>query len=322
MNNGRPVRVGALIWSQYTDWAALMAAASAADDLGYDAVWSCDHLMPIKGNPDGPIHEALMTLAGWAATTRHARLGLMVAANTFRHPALLLKMMTALDHMSGGRAVLGLGAAWFELEHRTFGLDFGAGIGERLDRLDEAAAMIRTMLDGRAATSRGPHYSVIGARNEPPPLQSAMPLLIGGAGERRTLATVARYADAWNIGVEPTEARRKDEVLREWCLRVGRDDSEIERTIAVGSIVIRDRSRDGRSVAAAIGRHNGGWEEPMLVGSATAIVDRLAPFIELGFRTLHIDMPAPFDRETLERFASEVKPALQALAAADRSSIR
>ena len=116
------VRAGVLIWSQFTTWADLMRAGCLADDLGYDDIWSWDHLVALKGDPAGPIFEASMTLAGWAGVTRRARLGTMVAANTFRSPALLAKMVTALDHMTGGRAVLGLGAGWFEPEHTAFGL--------------------------------------------------------------------------------------------------------------------------------------------------------------------------------------------------------
>jgi alkanesulfonate monooxygenase SsuD/methylene tetrahydromethanopterin reductase-like flavin-dependent oxidoreductase (luciferase family) len=309
-----PVRVGVLVWSQCTGWQALMRAAHRADKLGYDAIWAWDHLVSIKGDARGSIHEAFMTLAGWAATTRGARLGVMVAANTFRNPALVVKMITALDHMSAGRAVLGLGAAWFEPEHRAFGFEFGASAGERLDRLDEAAALVRALLDGGTASARGPHYSAQGVTNRPRPLQSHLPLLIGGNGERKTLATVARYADAWNFGGDIALARHKDQVLREWCHRVGRDEREIERTAGVGPIVIRDTTADARRTGARIGAHNGGWDEPMLAGPSDMIVEHLAPFVELGFRTLHFDLPAPFDQETLERFVGEVKPALQALA--------
>ena len=316
MTTPTTVRVGALIWAQYTEWSAMMEAAALADRLGYDDIWAWDHLVPIMGREDGPIHEAFITLAGWAAATRQARLGTMVAANTFRNPALAVKMVTALDHMSGGRMVLGLGAAWFEPEHRVFGFDFGAGPGERLDRLDEAAALVRGMLDGRTSSARGPHYSADGIANVPPPVQAKLPLLIGGGGERKTLQTVARYADIWNIGGDLAEVRHKDEVLRDWCDKVGRDQSEIERSVSIGPVIIRDTVDSALQVARAIGRHNGDWDEPMLLGCPNLVVDLVAPFVELGFRTIHFDLPAPFDGETLERFVGDVKPALQAVAAA------
>jgi alkanesulfonate monooxygenase SsuD/methylene tetrahydromethanopterin reductase-like flavin-dependent oxidoreductase (luciferase family) len=309
-----PVRIGALVWTQHTSWPDLMDAGRRADEAGLDDLWVWDHLLPIKGRPEGPIFEPLMTLAGWASRTSRVRIGPMVAANTFRNPALLVKMITALDHMTAGRAILGLGAGWYEDEHRAFGIEYGESTGQRLDWLDEAAAMVRALLHGEVATARGPHFSMDEVANDPPPVQARLPLLIGGSGARKTLATVARYADVWNTGGDVTEARAKDALLREWCQRVGRDESTIERSIGVGPIVIRDRRADATRVAEATGRLNGGWDEPITTGSPAEIVDRIAPYVEIGFRTIHFDVPAPFDAQTMERFASEVRPALDRVA--------
>lgn len=310
MTRADGLSVGALIWSQHTDWQGLMAAGAAADRAGIDQIWSWDHLLPLHGRSDGPIFEALMTVAGWAAVTERATLGLMVAANTFRNPALLVKMVTALDHMSGGRAAFGLGAGWYEPEHKAFGFDMGTGIGERLDRLDEAAQLIRDLMRDGRATSRGTHYHAVDVANDPPPVQVRIPLVIGGGGERRTLATVARYADAWNAGGDVDEVRHKDGVLRDWCVRVGRDQAEITRTVGVGPIVIRSTVELARRAADAITAHNLGQGDDARVGTPALIVEQLTPFVELGFRTIHFDLPAPFDRETLERMAGEVGPAL------------
>jgi alkanesulfonate monooxygenase SsuD/methylene tetrahydromethanopterin reductase-like flavin-dependent oxidoreductase (luciferase family) len=312
LTGGRPIRSGALIWSQYTDWTDLMAAASRAERSGCDDLWALDHLMPVNGSPNGPIFESVMTLAGWASVTSTARLGLMVAANTFRHPMLLLKSITALDHLSSGRAVLGLGAGWFEPEHVAFGIPFGGSMGTRLDWLEDAARDLRRLLDG------DPVHEVDadrpGATNVPPPVQRRMPLLIGGAGERRTLAIVARYADIWNIGAELPVARHKVGRLEEWCHQVGRDPAEIERSLGIGAVVIRDSVVEGRRVARGMARRNGGWSDGPSVVGPTELVDRLAPYLELGFTTFHLDLPAPFDTQTLERFAGEVSPALRAVA--------
>jgi alkanesulfonate monooxygenase SsuD/methylene tetrahydromethanopterin reductase-like flavin-dependent oxidoreductase (luciferase family) len=301
-----------LIWSQFTTWPELMRAASVADGVGFDDIWSWDHLVPIKGDPDGPIFEAIVTVAGWAQVTTRARLGLMVAANTFRDPAVLLKTVTALDHLSGGRMVLGLGGGWFEEEHRRFGLPFGSGHGERLRWLDEAAAMLRTLLDGGTIAGPGDRYAPRDLANRPAPVQARMPLLIGGGGEQRTLQTVARYADMWNIGEDLEIARRKVEVLDAWCGRVDRDPREIERSMGLGPVILRERRREGRRVVEAMQIHNGHWSEPMDVLDSNELIDRLIPYLALGFRTFHIDAPAPFDVETLERFATEVIPALRA----------
>ena len=211
------IKVGVLPWGQRTDWPSLQAIGRRADELGYDSLWTWDHLYPIQGDWRGPIFEGYMILAGWAAVTSRATLGLMVGANTFRNPALTVKLATTLDHMSDGRAVLGIGGAWFEREHDAFGIEFGSGFGERLDWLDEAVALMRDMLTDESATARGPRYHATAVRNDPPPLQARLPILIGGDGERKTLATVARYADAWNTGGDIDFVRHKDEVLRRWC---------------------------------------------------------------------------------------------------------
>ena len=189
------IKVGALPWGQRIDWASLQHIGQRADELGYDSLWTWDHLYPIQGDWRGPIFEGYLILAGWAAVTSRATLGLMVGANTFRNPALTVKLATTLDHMSNGRAILGIGGAWFEREHEAFGIEFGSGFGERLTWLDEAAELMRDMLRDGTATARGPRYQAASVRNDPPPIQPRLPILIGGDGEKKTLATVARYAD-------------------------------------------------------------------------------------------------------------------------------
>ncbi len=305
------VKIGALIWPQYTEWEPLRDAGARADELGFDSIWTWDHLYPIVGDWRGPIFEGYLTLTGWAAVTERATLGLMVGANTFRNPALVAKTVTTLDHISGGRAVLGIGGAWFGREHEAYGIDFGAGFGERLDWLDEAVEVMRAMLDGQPATARGERYHAKAVRNDPSPVQERLPILIGGAGEKKTLQTVARYADAWNVGGDVGRVRAKDAVLRRWCDEVGRDESEIERTLQGGSIIIRDDPAEARRVAREVGSRNGGWSGPETTGSAEQIVERFAPYLELGFRHLYFDIPAPFDAETLERIATEVRPGLE-----------
>jgi F420-dependent oxidoreductase-like protein len=305
------IKLGALIWPQYTDWEPLERAAARAEELGYDSLWTWDHLYPIVGDWRGPIFEGYLTLTGWAAVTRRATLGLMVGANTFRNPGLVAKTATTLDHISRGRAVLGIGGAWFGREHEAYGIDFGSGFGERLDRLDEAVEVMRAMLDGKKATARGRHYHAKDLRNDPPPVQRRLPILIGGGGEQKTLKTVARYADGWNIGGDVERVRHKDDVLRRWCEKVGRDEGEIERTLQGGSIVIRDDPAEARRVAAEIGRQNGGWKGPETAATADEVVEKFAPYLELGFRHIYVDLPSPFDEETMERFATEVRAGLR-----------
>ena len=282
------------------------------DRLGFDSLWAWDHVNPIFGDPSGPIFEGYMTLAGWSAVTARVSLGLLVGANTFRNPALVAKMVTTLDHISGGRAVLGIGGAWFEHEHREFGFDFGKSVGERLNRLDEAVSIMRAMLRGERVSGRE-HYPTAGAVNNPPPLQARLPILIGGGGERKTLRTVARYADMWNVGGSVDVVRHKDEVLRRWCAEVGRDHREIERTLLPGLTVVRGSEGEARRHVDDIRRMNEGWNgEPGLVGTSDQVAETLAPYLALGFRNMLFDFAPPFDQETLERLATGVRPQLEA----------
>ncbi len=161
-----PVKFGLLAWNQYTDWPALRATAMRADELGYDDIWTWDHLYPIVGDWQGPMLEPYLVLGGWAEVTSRARLGLMVGANTFRNPALVAKMITTLDHLSGGRAMLGIGGAWFEREHVAFGFEFGSSPGERLRWLEEAVRIMRGMLHGEQP-SGDRYYATTEVRNDP-----------------------------------------------------------------------------------------------------------------------------------------------------------
>ena len=210
-------------------------------------LWTWDHLYPIVGSDDGPIFEGWLTLAAWAQATERVRIGLMVGANTFREPALTAKMATTLDHISGGRAILGIGGAWFETEHGAYGLEFGGGFPERLRWLGEALPIMRGMLHGERPTAAGPPLSRDG-RNCPAPIQERLPLLIGGGGEQVTLKLVAQYGDANNVGGGLENVRRKEAILLQHCETVGRDPAEIERTTGLGSVIIRD-SRDEASAS-------------------------------------------------------------------------
>ena len=166
---------------------------------------------------------------------------------------------------------LGLGAAWFDTEHTAFGIDFGTSVGDRLNRLDEAVELIRAMLPGGPATARGIFYHAKDVRNDPPPVQARLPILIGGGGEKKTLQTVARYADAWNISmVTPPQAKEKNDILDRWCAEVGRDPSEIERTISLGPIVIRDDPAEAKRVIATFKERNPDMKREVVVLSGAA----------------------------------------------------
>jgi alkanesulfonate monooxygenase SsuD/methylene tetrahydromethanopterin reductase-like flavin-dependent oxidoreductase (luciferase family) len=310
------IRMGANCWNQYTDWKSLMEAGWRADQLGFDTLWTWDHLYPIVGSVEGPIFESWMILAAWSQVTSRIRLGLMVGANTFREPTLVAKMATTLDHSSAGRAILGIGAAWFEAEHIAYGFQHGRSPGERLRWLGEALPLMRGMLDGARPTGPGPRYRAAAVRNDPLPLQSHLPILVGGQGERITLKLVAQYADACNFNGTAEEVRHKEVVLQAHCEDVGRDQREIERTTCV-TAVIRDSQSEATRALDAIFERNGGarpWDG-IFAGPPELVVDSLAAYVEIGFHHFVFEFPASYDEETMARLISEVKPALERLAA-------
>src|SRR3954452_14781916 len=301
------VKIGALLWPQTASWPALRDAAIRADGLGFDSLWTWDHLMAIVGPWEQPILEGWTTLASLGPLTSHATLGLMVGANTFRNPGLTAKLATTLDHVSGGRAVLGIGGAWFEREHDGFGFDatWGPGVGERLDRLDESVMLLRRLLDGERFSHDGRFYTMRDGLCEPRPVQDRLPILVGGSGPKKTLRTVAERADAWNTSGTIDEVGASLAILDEHCAAVGRDRSGIELTISF-PIVIRDTEAAAQAAASERFAVNGvehAGAGPHLAGPPAAIAEALAPFRDLGFETVIVRMPAPYDGETIERMA-------------------
>ena len=303
------IRLGALCWNQYTDWPSLLEAGRRADRLGFDSLWTWDHLYPIVGSSNGPILEGYLVLTGWAMATERVRLGLMVGANPFREPALTTKMATTLDHISGGRAILGIGAAWFGEEHLAYGIPFGSGPPERLRWLAEALPVMRGMLRGERPSAAGPRYAAREVRNDPPPIQERLPILVGGGGERVTLKLVARYADANNVGGSVDNVRRKEAILLEHCETVGRDPAEIERTVGMGAVIIRDSRAEAERVFRSVFDRNGRadyWADQP-VGTPEDIAERILARVELGYRHVIAGFPSPHDEESMTRLATEVR---------------
>jgi alkanesulfonate monooxygenase SsuD/methylene tetrahydromethanopterin reductase-like flavin-dependent oxidoreductase (luciferase family) len=309
------LKFGAVLWSQATDWDGFLSAAKHADALGFDSIWTWDHLYAIFGEPDQPIVEGYTALAGLAVSTQNAEIGLLVGANTFRNPGLVAKSIVTIDHMSQGRVILGLGGAWFELEHTAFGIDFGSGFGERLDWMDEATAAVRALLDGASVTSDGGRYQFQDLKLNPAPLQEHLPIMIGGSGEKKTLRTVARYADQWNAFGSPETLTHKDNVLRSHCADVGRKHEDIERTVGA-KIVIRETASEAGRVLEELMEHNQtpmgniADDETFWIGTAEQIAERMIAYRQVGFHTFLVEMPAPYDRETMNALIEVVKPAV------------
>jgi alkanesulfonate monooxygenase SsuD/methylene tetrahydromethanopterin reductase-like flavin-dependent oxidoreductase (luciferase family) len=311
------MRFGAAFWVNRTDWPALRDACLAAERTGWDGLWIDDHLLADEGDPTDAKFEGWTTLAALAVLVPRVRLGLLVAANTFRNPGLTAKLATTLDHLSDGRAVLGLGGGWFELEHDAFGIDFGSGFGDRLDRLDEAARLIRRLLDGERVTHEGRYYAMHDALCAPLPVQARLPILIGGSGPTKTLRTTAAVADLWNGYGLPDRIAEVGATLRQRCDEIGRPFEEIERTVTIHGVV-RDSPEAAREAWVETARLHGlegrlgsdGTGRGLTIGGSpgevAALVDQYA---RVGVREVIFTFRAPFDMESIERL-EEVRSAL------------
>lgn len=312
------IQLGIALWSQSASWQEFQAAAQLVDRLGYDLLLTNDHLLSEVGPDDQIKFEAWTTLAAWATVTSHAKLAHWVGGNSLRNPAVVAKMATTVDHASNGRVILGIGSGWFEREHAAYGIEFGGGAGERLDWLDEAVGLMRQLFAGETVTHGGEgtglHYRTEELLLVPRPVHGTIPIMIGGAGEKKTLRIVARYADIWDAAVTPKvePVKRKIDILAGHCDAVGRDISQIVMGVSP-TIYIRDDVAEARRVWDAALHHNGaepGEDADPWIGPPEAIAERMHPLIELGITQFTPDMPAPYDHETIERWIGEVRPLL------------
>ena len=265
----------------------LARVAQAADQGGISTLTMMDHWLQMEnlGGPPEPMLEGYTSLGFLAGQTSNVELGLLVTGVTYRHPGLLAKIVTTLDVLSGGRAMLGIGAAWYEREHHGLGVPFPS-TKERFERLEEALQVCRLMFSGEGGAFEGTHYQLAEATNVPAPLRPGGPrVLIGGSGERKTLRLVAQYADACNLfGGETEELRHKIEVLDRHCADVGRDPSEVSRTAIVGVDPLDDLDgflRTAEAYAAlGIGQLWVGPQADDPVGSTERICEELVPRLE------------------------------------------
>jgi F420-dependent oxidoreductase-like protein len=267
--------------------------AVAGEQAGFDSVWVMDHFwqLPPLGGPTQPMLEAYTLLGGLAARTRRVKLGTLVTGVTYRNPALLAKMVTTLDIVSSGRAMLGLGAAWYEEEHDAFGFDFPSA-GKRLDRLEEALQICRAMFTEEASSFAGKHYRIEKALNIPRPVQPNGPrIMVGGSGEKRTLRLVAQYADMCNINGSPDTIRHLLEVLRGHCADAGRDPSEITTT-RLGSLFLTSSAEEAEQTSGFLREAAGAdFEERFTVGDPGAVIDQVDALVDAGLDELIFNLP-------------------------------
>lgn len=291
-------------------WPQLRALWQHVEATGWDSALVTDHFMPNLPDPVGDTLECWTTLASLATLTRRMRIGTLVSANTYRHPAVLAKMAATLDIISGGRLVCGIGAGWQENEHAAYGIPFYSR-AERLHRLEEACQVLLALWIQHKATFGGQYYQLNEAPLYPKPLQKPHPeLLVGGGGEKLTLRIVARYADHWNVWGGPGILRRKSQILEEHCEAVGRDPKAITRSANM-ALLFTEKQEEVEQLVAAFTRRFG-WDEAevrdmILAGSPAQARDTIGRLREAGVDQLFIPtFIPPWNFDQLDRFITEV----------------
>jgi F420-dependent oxidoreductase-like protein len=282
-------------------WADTLAVVRHCERTGWDGVWYADHFMPNEADTSKPWHECWTTLAALAAAVPRLRIGPLVSGNTYRNPAILAKMAVTLDHVSGGRAVLGIGAGWQENEHRAYGIEF-SDVPGRLGRLDEACRVIRSLLRGTQSEFSGQYYQLRAAPLEPKPV-GPLPLLVGGGGEQVTLRIAAEHADEWNVWGDVATLRRKIAILERHCAALRRDPAEIARSAQALLFFADDQSALDAIRARPL-------PVPILAGSPAQLQDTLGAYRDAGVDEwivpgFHLG-PLSRQIETLDRFREEV----------------
>jgi len=270
--------------------------AQAAEESGFDSFWVMDHYHQIGavGRETEPMLEAYTLLSGVAARTSRISLGAMVTGVVYRNPAFLAKVVTTLDVVSSGRAVLGIGAAWNQAEAEAYGYDW-PGVAERFDRLEDTLKICRAMFSQPQATVEGRHHSVRGALNIPQPVQPGGPkIMIGGGGERRTLRLVAQYADMWNGFGDADTVRHKLEVLEAHCREVGRDPAEIVKT-RLGTLIVAPTAGEAKQRVDAILTASGLSEDSIrgmvTSGGPEEVAEQARELLDAGLDGLVFNMP-------------------------------
>jgi F420-dependent oxidoreductase-like protein len=285
-----------------------------AEDLGFDSAWDYDHFTPIRGDINGPGLEGWTLLAALAAHTSKIRIGTLVTGNTYRNPALLAKMATTVDIISGGRLYLGIGAAWFEPEHIAYGFPFYTA-KERAERLGEALEVITKLWTADHPSFAGKYYTLKNAPFNPPNVQQPHPpIVVGGKGKKWIMPLVARYADAWNapIGLTPKGIRTRMDIVHKECERIGRTPCDIEVQAFMVLYKITDVPLVGDAIRlGARVMENKRVARSVLAGSPKDITEQIQPYVDAGVTHVIMNIQPPYDPKLLERFAHEVMPNFQ-----------
>jgi F420-dependent oxidoreductase-like protein len=270
------------------------------ESLGYGWISIWDHFYAADMTGDAECLEAVSMHAALACSTTKVRCGSLVYSVGYRHPAVLANAIATIDHLSGGRVDVGLGAGWSQLEYDAYGIPFPS-VGTRMAQLEEGIQVLRGLLHDEVTSFDGRWFQLHDARNEPRPVQAKVPIWVGGGGERKTLRIAAKYADGWNVPfISPEEFARKRDVLHQHCEDVGRDPAEIRCTVNVGMAF------DEESITQQFGRIKDAVRPGVLFGTEEQILDRAGQYVEAGAEQINIAVRTPFDPEALERFAKAV----------------
>ncbi len=291
---------------------AVADQAVAAEESGWDTVLVMDHFyqLPMLGPPQNNMFECYSLLSALAVRTSKVTLSALVTGNTYRNPALLAKTVTTLDVISKGRAMLGIGCGWFELEHTAYGFDYGT-FKTRFDRLDEAMEIIAPMVRGERVTFSGDYYTTVDAMNFPSPIRpTGIPIMVGGGGEKRTLPIAARYADESNLICGADEIAHKVSVLGQHCESIGRDPASIGVSWLVSAIVGETTDEATNKAAVLFADRDATWSaldeetkkalsQRMVIGTPADIRNRLAELKESGLTGVTINMPGSHDPDVI-----------------------
>jgi len=307
----RNIRFGVQTPNQNTTWAELRDTWKEAEALGFDSAWLYDHFAPIFGDIDGPCLEGWTTLAALATETTRMHIGLLVTGNTYRNPALVAKMATTVDQISGGRVILGIGAGWFEQEHEAYGFPFGTP-KERAQRLGESLAVITKLWSEDHPTFHGKYYTLEKAPFAPKNVQKPHPpIVVGGQGKQWIVPLVGRYADGYNAlpDVDPDGIRERRKIIADACARAGRAHCPTEVSVMLPLVAITKIPLAGPVVrfgARAVVKKE--TARAILADSPDAIAERIRAYADAGVTEVIINLRTPFDHDLLRRFATEVIP--------------
>ncbi len=298
-------------------WAGVLDLWKHLEATGWDIACVTDHFMPNTKEREGAMLEAWSTLSALSALVPRMRVGTIVLGNTYRHPAVVAKMGAQVDIITGGRLLLGLGAGWQQNEHEAYGIPF-LTMRERLERLDEACEVIRSLWTQKRSTFKGRYYQLSDAPLDPKPVQSPHPeLMIGGGGEKVTLRIVAKHADHWNVWGGPQVLARKGAILDEHCKAVGRDPKSIKRSVNMALLITDDPAEVDKladGIMRRMGRHASDARDTCLAGTPDQIREQLRQVKAAGGETVFIpSMFRPMDewRRDLDRFIKEIAPAFR-----------